>query len=299
MSFVLRLRSGPGGSGGADRGLPGGVDDLELTTEHEIIAAPRRGSIAWDAFDRTAYPQAAVLEAAADWRERARQEYASLALFTQMASQVHLLGAPLDWSGAFARMIADEVRHTEICARFAEALEPGGEVRIDERDLHLPVAVSSLRSHVRGAVVAAFCIGETLSGRMFRRCSRAATVPLARDVVRTIVDDETFHGRVGWELCALMMRGAREDREIARERDDLGRALAELFTHYRRICGAERGEAWAKSGPEATGAPNFGTLTREGYARAFYDGMREDVVPGLVAVGFPEAEGAWREVATP
>jgi hypothetical protein len=279
VTFVLRLAS-------ADA-------DLELASEHAIVAAPRRGSIDWAGFDPAAYPDDVLAAAAVDWRERARQEYGSLALFTQLASQVHLLGAPLDWSGAFARMIADEVRHTDLCARFADRLAPGGEVEIVPEDLHLPMNASSLRSHVRGTVVAAFCIGETLSGRIFRRCLRAATVPLARDVVRTIVDDETFHGRVGWELCALLNRGAAEDREVARERDDLARALPELFAHYRTLCGADRGEAWANDAPEAPPAPNFGTLTNQGYARSFYAGMREDVVPGLVAIGFPEAEAAW------
>jgi hypothetical protein len=214
-----------------------------------------------------------------------------MALFTQLASQVHLLGAPLDWSGALARMIADEVRHTELCARMAEVLSPATTVRIDESTLHLPVVAPSLRAHVRGTVVAAFCVGETLSGRMFRRCLRAATVPLARDVVRTIVDDETFHGELGWELGALLMRG--DDAAAPAERDALAASLEALFRHYRRLCCADPGEAWAQRAPEAEGAPNFGTLTLEGYARAFYDGMREDVVPGLVAIGLPEAEGAF------
>jgi hypothetical protein len=124
-------------------------------------------------------------------------------------------------------------------------------------------------------------------------------VPLARDVVRTIVDDETFHGELGWELAALLLRGeARSDLRLAAERDALARALPELFAHYRALCSAERGEAWARSGPEHDGAPNFGTLTPEGYARAFYDGMREEIVPGLVAIGLPEAESAWRSLAS-
>ena len=270
--------------------------DLTLAAEHARIVAPRRGEVGWGAFDRAAYAPDLLAAAAGEWRERARQEYGSLTLFTQLASQVHLLGAPLDWSGAFARMIADEVRHTELCARFAEVLEPGVPVSIDEGALHLPVVDSSLRAHVRGTVLAAFCIGETLSGRFFRRCLRAATVPLARDIVRTIVDDETFHGEVGWELLALLLR-RESDPSFAAERDALAAALPELFDHYRSICGAARGEAWARTAAEASPAPNFGTLTNEGYARGFFDGMKQDVVPRLVALGFPEAAGAWEEVA--
>ena len=273
------------------------ASELDLAAQHAAVAAPRRGTIAWEAFDRTAYSAPVLAAAAEAWAERARQEYHSLALFTQLASQVHLLGAPLDWSGAFARMIADEVRHTEICARFAETLDAAAPVVIDAALLHLPIVAPSLRAHVRGSVVAAFCIGETLSGRMFRRCLRAATDPLARDVVRTIVDDETFHAELGWELAALMMRSEEYgDAAAADERDALGRVLPPLFAHYRTMCGADPGEAWARAGDEHDAPPNFGTLTARGYARAFFDGMRDDVVPGLVAIGLPEAGAAWDAV---
>ena len=268
--------------------------ELELAEQHGLVVAPRRGEIAWSAFDRNAFTPEQLAFAAEAWTERARQEYHSLALFTQLSSQVHLLGAPLDWSGAFARMIADEVRHTELCARMSEALLGARpKVNVEENDLHLPVVAPSLRAHVRGAVIAAFCIGETLSGRMFRRCLRATTVPLARDVVRTIVDDETFHGQLGWELGALLMRD--DGALFTAERDALAAALPSLFSHYRHLCGGEAGEAWARDAQEADDAPNFGTLTRAGYARAFFDGMNEDVIPGLVAIGLPEAESAWQE----
>ena len=128
---------------------------------------------------------------------------------------------------------------------------------------------------------------------MFRRCLRAATVPLARDVVRAILDDETFHARFGWEAAALLMRD--DGPEFSRERDELAAALPELFAHYRHICGGDPGRAWALREPEADPEPNFGTLTFAGYARAFYDGMTGDVVPGLVSIGLPEAADAWEK----
>ena len=77
---------------------------LELARVHAVITRPRRGEIAWSAFDRGAYDAGELAVAAEAWRERARQEYTSLALFTQLASQVHVLGAPLDWAGAFVRL---------------------------------------------------------------------------------------------------------------------------------------------------------------------------------------------------
>jgi len=270
-----------------------GEPNLDLTRAHEELVLPRRVAIRWDAFDRWRYDRTAVDEAALAWQTRAVQEYHSLALFTDLASSVHQLGAPLDWSGALARMIADEVRHTELCLRFAEMLG-APPPSIEPADLRLPVADHSLRAHVRRTIVAAFCIGETLSGRMFARCLRAATVPLAQNVIRAIAEDEAFHAKFGWEAAALLMREDGEGFET--ERGLLVAALPELFMHFRILCDADRGEAWAHDEDEADLEPNFGTLTPAGYARAFYDGMKEDVVPGLVAIGFPEAEECWAQV---
>lgn len=265
-------------------------DDLALTREHEAVVRPRKGEVRWDGFDPSVY-DAAALDGAADlWHERASQEMHSLALFTQIASQLHLLGAPLDWSGAFARMIADEVRHTDLCLRFCEVLGRPARPDIDPAGLHL-LAAASPRAHVRQTIVSAFCIGETISGRMFKRARRAADVPLARDVVTAILVDETFHGELGWELGALLMRD--DGATFAAERRALADELPTLFRHFARACLAKRGPSWARAQPEVDPGPNFGNLSVAGYARAFFDGMEEDVVPGLVAIGLPEAEPAY------
>jgi hypothetical protein len=272
-----------------------GEDELALTGEHEAIARPRKGTIDWSAFDARDYASDALEVAAALWEARAIQEMHSLALFTELASRLHLLGAPLDWSGAFARMIADEVRHTDLCLRMCEALGRPASPSVDPARLHLMSdAPRSLRAHVRQTVVAAFCIGETLSGRMFRDALRAATVPLARDVVSAIVIDETFHGELGWELGALLMRS--DGPAFAAERADLAGALPSLFRHYAHLCCADRGRAWARSEPAVDPGPNFGALREAGYAQAFFEGMDRDVVPGLVAIGLQEAEPAYESL---
>jgi hypothetical protein len=221
----------------------------------------------------------------------------SLALFTELASELHALGAPLDWSGAFARMIADEVRHTDLCVRMCEALGREAAPEIDPRELHLVRATrgASPRAKVRRLIVAAFCVGETISGRMFKRALRAADVPLAREVVAAILVDETFHAELGWELGALLMR-ADGDAAFAAERAELASDLPALFRHFAGECSATRGRAWAFAEPPVEASPNFGALTAAGYARAFVEGMEEDVVPGLVALGLPEAEPAYAEL---
>jgi hypothetical protein len=272
-------------------------DALSLTREHEAVARPRKGVVRWDAFDRAAYAARDLDAAAHHWSTRAVQELCSLSLFTELASELHALGAPLDWSGAFARMIADEVRHTDLCVRTCEALGREAAPEIDPRTLHLVTGTrgGSPRAKVRRLIVAAFCVGETISGRMFKRALHAADVPLAREVVTAILVDETFHAELGWELGALLMR-ADGDAAFAAERAELASDLPALFRHFARECSATRGRAWAFAAPPVEPSPNFGALTPAGYARAFFEGMEEDVVPGLVAIGLPEAEPAYAEL---
>jgi hypothetical protein len=64
-----------------------GVPELDLSRAHALVAAPRRGTIRW-VLDRAAYDPGLLREAADAWQARATQEYTSLALFTQLASQV-------------------------------------------------------------------------------------------------------------------------------------------------------------------------------------------------------------------
>lgn len=273
------------------------AEGLKLTEEHEAVVRPRTrtGIIAWQEFDRAAFTPAELAAAADVWETRAVQEMHSLALFSELASQLHLLGAPLDWSGAFARMIADEVRHTDLCLRMCEALGHPRTPTIEPERLHLLDRVSP-RSQVRGTVVAAFCIGETISGRMFRRALKAATVPLAREVVSAIVVDETFHGELGWELGALLMRS--DGSAFRDERAALAAGLPSLFAHYAKLCCVVEAPAATRARPDVDAGPNFGTLSLAGYGRAFFDGMEEDVVPGLVAIGLPEAEAAYASLLT-
>ena len=275
MPFALRRTSG----------LPD--EQLALTTVHEEIAAPRKGKVQFAAFRADQYSPRSLELAAHAWSTRALQEYYSLALFTQISSQLHLLGVPLDWCGAFARMIEDEVRHTDLCLRMCDALGRPASPVIDEAELHL-ASDRTLPCHVRDVVVSAFCIGETISGTMFRRAMKAATVPLAKEVIAAILVDETFHGEVGWELLALLLRDI-----SAADRAVLAARIPALFAHYRKLCGATRGPAWAREGDDAEPAPNFGTLTESGYARAFWDSMEEDIVPALSALGLAEAESAY------
>ena len=107
--------------------------------------------------------------------------------------------------------------------------------------------------------------------------------------------DETLHSQLGWEIAALLGRPDPEvsDRTRELERRELAAALPGLFAFYRQAVGATDGAANAFSRPAITPGRNFGVLTAAGYARCFYQAMREEIVPQLTAIGFPEAHAAW------
>jgi len=264
-------------------------EPLGLTREHELVVRPRKGEVHWDQFDARDFEPAHLEAARTLWRHRAFTEFHSLTHFTQLASHVQRLGLPLEWSGAFVRMCGDEVRHTELCLRMLEAL--GG-----ERDLVLPspdethlTGPGSLRAHVRSVIISAFCIGETLSGRMFKRCLAAATVPLAREVVTAILVDETFHAELGWELAALLMR---PDADLEAERVVLAKRLPALFSDFAGQCLVTRHRAWTDAQPERDEGSGFGGLSHSGHPPAFLRGMGRDGDPGPGASRLPQGPRA-------
>jgi hypothetical protein len=258
------------------------VDDLKLTREHERLV----GAVDWSSFDARLYSPEALRSAAADWQNRAFTEFHSLTHFTQLATQVQRLGAPLDWSGAMLRMASDEARHADLCMRFTALL--GGPETVETAASELTRREQGrLVDVVRRDVLATFCIAETLSVRMFRRCLQVATVPLAKALVERILVDETLHADAGWELAALLMRDAPLAPTLPGE-------LVEIIVAVAQQCHASRGPDWAMTEPEHDGSDNFGTLTTAGYARAFFAGMEEDVVPGLEAIGVADAPALWQ-----
>ncbi|MEZ4368616.1 MAG: ferritin-like domain-containing protein [Kofleriaceae bacterium] len=263
---------------------------LALTAEHDALVRPRRRRIDWAAFDPAGHDARALDAAAALWAGRARQELCSLAHVGELATVARRLGAPLDWSGALARVSTDEVRHVDLCLRLCEALGRPEVPTVDPDDLTRLPPTATL-ADLRLELIATMCIGETISGRALRRTLRATDVPLVRDVVRAILVDEAFHGPLGWELAALTMRG--DGAALADERAALAQELPRLFAEHAAVCGAIAGPAWARRAPEAPPGPNFGQLTAAGYARAFFDAMDADIVPSLVAIGLPEAEPAY------
>jgi len=296
---------------------PTSADLLEGTTKslgamhrHQVHREPWPD---FDAFDASAYPEPLRRRAAWHWMARARAEHGSVLQFSAVNHALTRARAPVEMLGALARLITDEVRHVELCARTAETFYP--EARTDEAPVDffawkMPRAPwpdaprggqrEPLFAWASRAILTACCLGETLSKPMLEAVATVATDPLPRVAAEQILRDEQFHARFGWEALAVLVPRLSEE-----SRGTLQEQLAKSFAGFERTtCGKVRIEDLAESamaivpGEEAE-EPNLGTLTERQFAMIFYATLEHEIFGALKELGL-DPEAAWvRRAAYP
>lgn len=153
---------------------------------------------------------------AAWWTRAALLEHASVPAFARVILDLTALGAPAELLARTAAAMADEVRHAEAC--FAMASAYAGE----------PVGPGALptparrRPSLRRLAVEAFregCVGESLAVAEAAEQLRAATDPAVRAVLARIVEDETAHAELAWDIVAwaIAQGGPSVRKAVARE----------------------------------------------------------------------------------
>jgi len=296
---------------------PTSTDLLEATTKS--LAAMHHNQVhrdPWpdfDAFDAGAYPEPLRRRAAWHWMARARAEHGSVLQFSAVTHALTRARAPVELLGALARLITDEVRHVELCARTAEAFYP------EARSTDLPPDFFAWRmprepwpdapksgererlfAWASRAILTACCLGETLSKPMLEAVATVATDPLPRVAAEQILRDEQFHARFGWEALAVLVPLLDE-----KGRKNLQEQLAKSFAGFERTtCGKVRIEDLAGSemaivpGEDAD-EPNLGTLTERQFAMIFYATLEHEIFGALKQLGL-DPEAAWvRRAAYP
>lgn len=245
-------------------------------------------------------------EAARQWAGRARAEHGSIHQFSAVAHALCEARVGLEVLGALSRLIADEVRHVDLCARMALVCDPEGPLREPERfRWSVPAAPwpdapraerrEELLAWAASAIAIACCVGETLSRPMLEALVVVTTDPVAADVSRQILRDEHLHAAFGWDALALIYP--------ALDERGRGRVQAELT---RAFGGFEATTAGGYTIEEIAGrelviareGPNLGTLSAEQFAVIFYATLEQEIVPGFAAIGI-DARRAWAERPRP
>lgn len=262
-------------------------------------------------FERERYSAKLRRSAAWQWGSRACAEHGSVHQFAAVARALTELRAPVEFLGAIARLLTDEVRHVQLCADLALTFYPEGREDQALLGLRIPIApwpdaptVSNrddydgahemaLRGWAARAILTACAIGETISRPMLEALAAVASDPLAEAASEQILKDEQLHGRFGFEALAYLVPRLDQVEQAALQRQ-LTRALGGF---ERTVCGAVQIEELAGreitiTPWEAGDAPNLGTLSDEQYAMIFYSCLEHEVFPALDSLGL-DTKAAW------
>jgi hypothetical protein len=259
---------------------------------------------AFERFDPAPWSAAQRRTAAVQWSGRARNEHGSVQQFGQLTQVLASARVELELLGVLARMITDEVRHAELCARLALAIWPEG-LEIEPKLFRWPQprppwpdppsARERLDPEPRlawaaKAILTACCLGETLSKPMLEALVVVTTEPIAEAVSRQILRDEHLHATFGFEALALLLPRVSEA-----GRADLQRHLAVDFGGFERsVCGKLRIADVADTEVVIErGEPNLGVLSERQYAVIFYSCLETEIFPKLRTLGL-DPDAAWR-----
>ena len=206
------------------------------------------------------------------WQWRMEQEHLAVGVFCDLARDLAELGCEPVVLSLLTRAASDEVRHADICRRVAELHGAQDLPRGRRGAMPRPAfAGATFEQSVLYRVVETCCLSETFTVAYFTEMLEVATHPLGEAVVRSLLEDEVDHGRVGWAYLAS-----------ARSRDGLAEMLPQLVndTVAPVIKNAER--APEADDPELVPLGYLGTTRgADIYRRTLHD----VILPGFDSVG--------------
>ena len=269
-----------------------GTDDKLFRALHRRHVDGAHGPPPWSSLRVDGLDDATRERLRLAWSSRVSAEYRSMVVFSELLARMPEAGLPLEVSCAASRLIADEARHTEHCARLAEALGGHAEATVTDDELRLADPSLSARLFVARWTASMFCVGESGSVGLLQALAREATDPCVRAVLADLLRDESLHDRFGWALARAVFPLLTDD-----EREWVGADLAFAFAHYDRQNGRSLRPDGAPmpddpDGADAYAGASHGVVAPTRFARAWYERVDAVILPGLAALGVPAYE-AW------
>jgi hypothetical protein len=214
----------------------------------------------------------------ATWLERMKQEHLAVGAFALLARELAEQGCDPVVLSLVTRASCDEVRHAEICRRFAVALLGPESVPASFRGLpKVPMHPDAPPSdRVLFHVVEMCCMSETLTGVYFTEMLARTTDAVAREAIESLLEDEIDHGRVGWAYLA----------ERARERTtgDLAAALPAMLERTFHVVLGRAGDRGAARDDDAK-LESCGYLGPRAAADVYARALHDVILPGFEQLG--------------
>jgi hypothetical protein len=161
-------------------------------------------------FDPSRYAPELLARVAAGWRRLADDERRSVERAAHLAAELAALQAPPALLASAARVIADEVRHLDVCATVAETLEPAIPVRnrpmLSVRRLDLVPRAPSGEAGVARTLLADYAITKPSSAAALAGACAACREPLIAWGYGEMLRDEARHATFGANAAAWILR---------------------------------------------------------------------------------------------
>lgn len=223
--------------------------------------------------ERAQIPAPSAL-ARAEWLRRVEAEYRSAVLTQELCLWLMQIAASPDLIDAGLRIVADELRHADLCFRtYTEAGGEGGPT-LTRETLKLPRHPSEPLEHdIARVCVDSFCLGETVAVPLFQSLRAGCKVPGPRRVLDSVLVDEVRHRDFGWALLGWLLELplGPELRELVR------RELPSYFARMRRAYGSARSRG---EGAEMDAADRaWGLMPATQYADILERTLERDWVP--------------------
>jgi len=159
---------------------------------------------------RSRYSPALLARVSQGWRRIAEDERRGVASAAHIAADLAALGAPPALLAAAARVIADEVRHLDVCACVLDELEQaaGGKAVRSARSRRLdlvpraPVGEGALAR----TLVADYALGKPSSAAAFAAARAVSREPLFAWAYTELLHDEARHATFGAKTAAWVIR---------------------------------------------------------------------------------------------
>jgi rubrerythrin len=158
----------------------------------------------WDQLDPSAYTEEQRYAARLYWSRRAWSEYGAISESPTLQVRFAVEQRPSDMQLFFTIRSQEEARHAEVCHALAERL--GGYIEKPIQQLFQgSVATHGVRRAalnanipLEGIIAALVCTAEEIAFDVFKHLDEITRDPVAKQVVRYIMRDESRHCAFGW-----------------------------------------------------------------------------------------------------
>jgi hypothetical protein len=236
----------------------------------------------WEQLRPDDLPPELIEEARKAWASRTLAEYRSMIVFGEIIARFPEIGLPLEITSAASRLLSDEARHTELCARLTDKLGGHQGFQLDPKDLSLNTKNLPAHLFVARWTASMFCVGETASVGALQVFLENTKNPCVATILKILLRDEILHDQFGWALARTILPHLTTD-----EQDWLAADLAFVFAHYDRAHGAQE-----KTTPN-TRLNDLGLGSPQKRNEAFQNKINTLILPSFAKLGIPAYE-AWQ-----